>query len=69
MIQRLNTIKKEKEEKKEMKLKEKVRLTEARNKPRQEYYEKLKKEQTNARETINKLSQQLAVLMMGGPSK
>ena len=30
--------------------------------------EKLKKEQTTARETINKLSQQLAVLMMG-PAK
>lgn len=27
--------------------------------------EKMKKEQTTARETINKLSQQLAVLMMG----
>lgn len=29
--------------------------------------EKLLKEQNNARETINKLSTQLAMLMMGGP--
>lgn len=35
LIQRLNTIKNEKQEKKEQKLKEKIRLTEARDKPRQ----------------------------------
>jgi hypothetical protein len=45
LIQRLNTIKHMKEQKREEKFKEKQRIREARERPRQEYYEKLKKEQ------------------------
>ena len=45
LIQRLNTIKHVKEEKREEKFKEKQRLREARERPRQEYYNRLKKEQ------------------------
>lgn len=45
LIQRLNTIKHMKEQKREEKFKEKQRIREARDRPRQEYYDRLKKEQ------------------------
>ena len=45
LIQRLNTIKHMKEQKRQEKFKEKQRIREARERPRQEYYDKLKKEQ------------------------
>ena len=45
LIQRLNTIKHQKEEKRHQKEKEKSRLREARERPKNEYYESLKKQQ------------------------
>lgn len=45
LIQRLNTIKNQKSLMKEEKLKEKQRIKEARERPKTEYYDKLKKQQ------------------------
>ena len=45
MIQRLNTIKNMKQQMNESKLKEKQRIKAAMNRPREEYYEGLKKQQ------------------------
>jgi hypothetical protein len=49
LIQRLNTIKHMKDQKREDKFKEKARLREARERPRQEYYDQLKKEQKSSK--------------------